>query len=55
MYPVTPTASVAVKLVIGTVSEEDDDGMVNAVTLGAVVSAATLSVAESLFEPLTLQ
>jgi len=37
-YPVTPTASVAVRLVIDTVNELAVAGMLNAVTTGAVVS-----------------
>ena len=38
MQPVTPTLSVAVKLVIGTVRLVAVAGMVKAVTVGAVVS-----------------
>ena len=42
MYPVTPTLSVAVKVVIETVNEEDVAGIVNAVTLGAVASGSVI-------------
>jgi len=38
----TPTLSVAVKLLTSTVSEVDVAGMVKAVTVGAVVSFGTL-------------
>ena len=44
IYPVTPTLSVAVKVVMETVNEEDVAGMVNPVTVGGVVSAAGGSV-----------
>ena len=43
-YPVTPTASVAVRVVIGTVSEAEVAGMVKTETTGAVVSGAGGSV-----------
>ena len=39
-YPVIPTLSVAVNVVIGTVSEEEYLGSVNAVTVGGVVTVA---------------
>jgi hypothetical protein len=38
-YPVTPTLSVAVKVVIATVSEVDVTGIVKDETVGGVVSA----------------
>ena len=40
LYPVTPTLSVAVNILIGTTSEFHVAGILNAVTLGRVVSAA---------------
>jgi hypothetical protein len=39
---VTPTLSVAVKLLIGTVSVLEVDGMVKAVTVGGVVSESVI-------------
>ena len=41
-YPVTPVASVAVKVVIATVSEVEVAGIVNPVTTGAVVSGRVI-------------
>jgi hypothetical protein len=38
MYPVTPALSVAVKEVIGTISDDEVAGIVKAVTTGLVVS-----------------
>ena len=49
-YPVTPTSSVAVKLVIDTVKEVAVAGIVKAVTVGGVVSEITDSVFETSFE-----
>jgi hypothetical protein len=42
MYPVTPTLSVAVMVVIGTINEPDVAGTVNTVTVGGVVSVTEL-------------
>jgi hypothetical protein len=47
MYPVTPTSSVAVKAVMGTVNELKVPGMLNAVTVGGVASAS-VTVVEAL-------
>ncbi len=52
-YPVTPTLSVAVKLLIATVSEVEVAGMENAVTVGGVVSGrVTVTVALLLVDTL---
>jgi len=42
MYPVKETLSVAVMLLIDTVSDEDVAGTVKAVTIGAVVSISVM-------------
>jgi hypothetical protein len=47
-YPVTPTLSEAMKLLIGTVSVLDVAGMTNPVTVGGVVSAGSAIVTEAL-------
>ena len=44
MYPVTPTLSVAVNDVIGTVNDVDVDGMSNDVTVGSSVSGSVIVV-----------
>ncbi len=53
MYPVTPTSSVAVKLVIEMVNDDDVAGMTKAVTVGGVVSAR-VTVVVALFPAETL-
>ena len=42
IYPVTPTVSVAVKVLIETTNEEAVAGMVNPVTMGAAVSGRVI-------------
>ena len=45
-YSVTPTLSLAVKVVIGTVSTEDEVGMVKDVIVGSCVSETYVSVSK---------
>jgi hypothetical protein len=58
MYAVTPTLSVAVKVLIGTVSEVEVAGIAKVLTVGGVVSATTsvmvtvaLMLVDTLFAP----